>query len=884
MKHLLLLFLIVFTPFVILCQSVLPDETKIVYSASEKPLTEVIKEISKKSEINISFQDEIFDSNPNISIISRGKPLGLVLDKILATSNVKYKMIGNQIVLIKTEEIKNESIRISGYISDSESGEKLPFASVYLHDKSQGTSSNEYGFYSMKVPAGEIHIYFSYLGYKLEIKDFKSDEDLTINIDLKSNTKLNEVIVIESPENAEEENAIVEILSIDNMHSRLPLGGEPDVLRLSYMLPGVSTGADGFGGMSIRGGSLDENLILLDGIPVYNANHAMGVFSIFNSDVIKSTKLYKAGFPAEFGGKLSSVLDIRTREGNNNKTSGSISMGMLAAKATIEGPILKGKSSYLLSARRTFLDPWISLVTSSYSNITDSDQFTKLYFYDINAKVNFFVSKKSKLYLSLYNGQDVFDSQNTKAQEVSDTSSTEDIRNMDWVFKNTLGAIRWNYQASNKLFFKSSFYLSRYNFEAFDISRFNIRNSNEEVLNSIYRTSLYNSDIQDLGLKINVDLLQNKSHTFRFGLEAINHRYRPGLLRRDNTDRIDKNIEITKSYLLSRLIEDERIGNEVRIFLEDQITLSQHAKLNVGINQAFHLADSVNYVIPEPRIAFSFIKNRSKFKTSFSYLSQYSHVLSNSGISLPIDLWVPTTDVIKPAVGWIAAASYEHKIGSNYTIGVEGYYKEMNQLSAFNEGNFVEIDTSTNWEFYVANEGFGQAYGTEVYINKPFGKVTYNLNYTWSKSIRKFPEINNGRTFPYRFDRRHQVKFNTVYAIGSNAEFSLNWVYTTGSPFSLPSTYGIETDQEGNEILVFDYDSKNGNRLSDYHRLDIGFNLYNNFKWGRSKFTVGAYNVYDRKNIYYIEVYREDAENNEFDFRGLNLLPILPTLSYSLSF
>ncbi len=875
-----ILFVLVFYANETFAQSELPDEIRIVYSATNLPLSQIIKEISRKSGVNISFQDEIFEEDKLVNVVSRGKPVGRVLEEILEGTGVKYRIIGNQIVLVKTEEIdQSKEHTISGYISDAISGERLPFGSVYLHDKSFGTTANEYGFYSFKVKAGEKHIYYSYLGYKIEIVDITITKDEQINVLLNPNVQLNEVLVIESSETIESENADVEEISIDELRSSVPLAGEPDVVRMAYMKPGINTGADGFGGMSVRGGSINHNLVMLDGIPVYNVNHALGVFSIFNSDVVKSTKLYKAGFPSRYSGRLSSVLDVITREGNNKEFRTHASIGLISAKAAIEGPFTKDKSSYLISARRTYLDPWINLYARNTSSSNESNA-TNAYFYDMNAKMNFTLNKRNKLFVSFFNGRDVF---RNDVALLDDENNVEDENNLDWEFQNTLGTIRWNWQASNSIFVKSSLYISRYNFEAFDLVKYENRNEQDSLTTRYFRAKLYNTGIQDIGLKTNVDWIYSSNHTFRFGYDLVRHRYRPGLfITNDIDNEIPDDENVDKAALYSLFEQETFVGSEMRLYFEDQLKLSKRWRLNIGLNQAFHSVDSTTYIIPEPRASLMYENGGSTFRASYSRLSQYSHLLSNTGVGLPLDVWIPTTSNIPPEKAWIASLEYHQQLSKSTQFGIEAYYKKLSDLARFNESSSLRIAELQNWQTNVPI-GQGEAYGVETSLNKNLGRFTFGANYTWSKAFRTFDGFAKADTFHYRFDRRHAVKLNAVYSLNDNVELSVNWVYGSGNPISIPTDYTEILLPNGDVTIILIYDEKNDVRFQPYHRMDVGISLFNNYTWGRQKITFGAYNVYNRRNPLYMDLVR-NFEPTSFGAETVSFLAIVPTFSFSMSF
>jgi len=513
-------------------QYVIPDEVLVTYQANKKPLKEVLLDLSEKSEVSIAFQDEIIPVDSLVSITIRRKQLGLALDELLEDTNVKYKNIGSSIVLVNDiyKQTKGDKKTISGVLTDIESGETLVFANVFLFDKSAGVTTNEYGFYSFTLPKGLQRIYYSYAGYQQEIREIELIEDQVMNVQLKPyNILLNEVVISDKRKsNQEEVPQSQDVLPVDKINSMLPLGGDADVVRLSQMMPGVNSGADGFGGLSVRGGSVDQNQILLDGVPIYNTNHALGLFSVFNSQIIKSATLIKGSFPARYGGMLSSVLDIRTRDGNKNRLRGDLGVGLLAMKGSLEGPI-GDKGSFLVAARRTFADIWIGSITSALNESNQKRGSTNYYFYDLNAKLNFELNDKSQLFINFYNGKDVF------GNEVTSNSSLDGIRReeldvVDWNWGNTLLSLRWNNQLSKKSFLNTTLYSTRYNYRSFDHDRFSEFIEPPDNIAVNYRAGLYSSAIHDLGLRFDFDYIPSEKHTIRMGGSLINHAFSPGLL------------------------------------------------------------------------------------------------------------------------------------------------------------------------------------------------------------------------------------------------------------------------------------------------------------------------------------------------------------------
>ena len=779
-----------------------------------------------------------------------------------------------------------ERITISGYLIDENSGEKLVYGNVALSDYTKGTISNEYGFYSFTLPKDSLAIEFSYLGYE---SVFISDlflRDTVINIMLSSEVLLNEVLITDTRLNVNElenyEISSVDVLPFDKITSLVSLGGEPDVIRLAHMMPGVNTGADGFGGMNVRGGTIDQNLILFDGVPIYNANHGLGIFSIFNTSTIKSAKLYKGAFPARFEGRLSSVLDIRTREGNKKKLSGDISLGLLTAKATIEGPLgNNGENSFILSARRTFLDPWIN-ATADFLNESNTRKGKISYrFYDLNGKIDVAINKKNRLFVSYYKGNDSFENEASVALTEDGITFTE--ANLDdWDWGNDVAVLRLNTEVSNKIFLNTSLYYTNYKFDSFGKDRFKEIQNNEIILDS-YLGGIYNSNITDIGLRFDLDYIPRPEHYLKLGIAAIHHKFSPNLVFVSTVDDfVGKNEVLTKENLEAEGVGPQLDGTEIQLYVEDEIKLSSRTKINIGFHNSVILTESKTFIFPQPRVSFLTNFNGYFLKGSVSFMSQYLQLLTNSGLGVPADLWLPSTDKLSPQKGWITTAGFGKKISTGSIMG-ELFYKSMSDIIAFNEGGIFNITENSDWEEFIP-KGKGNAYGAEFSYNKDVGKTTWFANYTLSWSNRQFETINNGVSFAARYDRRHAFKVSLIHRISKYSEFTFNWTYASGNRVTVPKRFAEVPLPDGRVDLRLIYEEKNNFQLPDYHRLDIGINLYSTKKWGRQKFSLGVFNAYNRKNPYFVDITRDETQIRTYTFKQFNILPILPSLSYSVSF
>ena len=856
----------------------IPDEIRTDYTAVKKELGQVLWDLSRNTGVNIAFSKEKIQADSLVSISVKNETLGSILNSLFVQSDLKYEIVGNQLV-IKRDEFVNvdKIITLSGMVEDAQSGEPLIYANLYLLEQNIGTETNEAGNYSLTVRSGVQRLYVSYLGYKKTILELKLKKDSTLNISLEPESLLNEILILdEDIVQIEKSLSSSSELPIDQIRSIATLGGEPDVIRLAQMMPGVSTGADGFGGINVRGGSADQNLILYDGVPVYNTGHALGIFSVFNSSTIKSAQLMKGAIPARFGGRLSSVMDIRTKDGNYKKTGGEFSLGALAFKGTLEGPIVKDKSSFLISYRRTILDPWIKGLTEYINEFVDKEGFAEYHFYDVNAKINFRLNDKNKLAFSFYRGRDLFDN-NVKTFTNVQGLPTEELNQDNWSWGNQLFVAKWNSRISDKLFTNLTAYQTKFDFASFDHQRF-------EEQDTFFQADLFKSKISDLGIKLDFDYLPNPSNYIKFGVSAIQHQFNPGLINRnEGSDNVDNSLLIKKEDL-DDILEEADISNlELIAFLEDELKIGNYLTVNLGVHASSVRTNSKSYTSIQPRFAFIAKADDVWFKGGISRMNQYLHLLSNSGLGLPTDVWIPSTDRIAPEQSWIYTLGAGIDFGKGLIGGVEGFYKVFENVVSYNEGVLSPINSTNDWDQNIPI-GTGNSYGIEVSLDKKLGKTLWFANYTVSLSNRKFRALNAGTQFPFRYDRRHQIKLTFIRKLTENAEFSLNWTYGTGNPLTVPYELIRFTDENGVARLIPIYREKNNELLPDYHRFDIGFNFYNDYSFGRQKFTIGLFNAYNRKNPFYLELRRNVDKPERFEYSQYSLLPILPSLSYSLSF
>lgn len=757
---------------------------------------------------------------------------------------------------------------ISGYINEKGSKENLPGVTVYIPKLKVGTASNNYGFYSITLPKDSVEVIFSYVGFKAKKLNFYLDKNISFNVEMGAEDLDEVTVTAEQTKRVSEETQMSTVdIPIEQIKQIPALMGEKDVLKVIQLMPGVQKGSEGSTGIYVRGGGPDQNLIILDEAPVYNANHLFGFFSVFNGDALKSVELIKGGFPARYGGRLSSVIDLQMKDGNKEKIHGEAGIGIISSRLTLEGPIIKNKCSFLVSARRTYIDALIY-------PFLPKDGKVGYYFYDMNAKLNYVFNDKDRLYLSGYFGKDKF-YLNTKA------ANSESKAGLDW--GNATGTLRWNHLFNNRLFSNLSVIFTKYQLGI----------ENQEKFGSDYFNLKYKSNIRDLGAKYNFDFMPSPNHYIKFGLNFTWHHFIPQALVVKSSDPVN---ELNNK---SQTIDTYEGG----IFIEDDWKITSKLKMNIGFRLSTFSSYGTNFINPEPRAAVRYLLgNDLSLKASYAMMNQYLHLLSNTGIGLPTDLWVPATNKVKPQQSQQVALGLAKDIrDKNLTLTIEGYYKWMKNVlnykegaSFFNVGDNSGTETENDWQTKVVS-GSGLSYGAEFLIQKKVGKFTGWIGYTLSWTWLQFDSLNFGERFPARYDRRHDISVVGIYKINDHITLSATWVYGTGNAITLPlASYGVEQhsiqgaqQSNPNDLWPYsingDYGKKNSFRMSPYHRMDIGIQFHKKLKRCVRTFEFSLYNVYSRQNpfFYYIN-YDQASKKNKL--MQVSLFPILPSVSWTYKF
>lgn len=780
-------------------------------------------------------------------------------------------------LLLASLNIYAQTVSVSGTLSDAQSGEALIAANVFHIESNSGTSSNIYGFYSYTAEPGIWNLRISYIGYADTTLTLSVTKDIRIDIALEPSVALETVEVNATEVSRIEESTQMSAVSIPVQQiNQIPaLLGERDVLKALQLMPGVQSGGEGQAGLYVRGGSPDQNLILLDGVPVYNANHVFGFFSVFSTDAIKDVNLIKGGFPARYGGRLSSVLDIRLKEGNKKELHGAASVGVVAAKVLLEGPIGNGeKTSFLISGRRTYVDalarPFIRA-----SATTDVDP--SLYFYDFNAKIRHQIDAQNELFLSTYLGKDSYGFKETfrENQTIENTSV-----GLDW--GNTTAALRWNRLWNSKLFSNVTAIYSNYELNN-DISNQTILRQNESDFIEQEIGLGYGSGIRDMGLKIDFDYLPMPQHSIKAGASATYHNFNPGTFKllAINENRTDTDTTIQQTQLGAW---------ETALYIEDDWEVNKRLKINGGLHfSSFHVPEDDYYSLQVRFAGRYLLGNQWSLKASFANMRQYIQLLTNENLSLPTDLWLPSTDLVKPQDSWQVALGAAKSLGQSYEFSTEVYYKEMYNVLSFKEG--ASLFAFSDWQERVT-QGNGQAYGWEVLLQKKKGRLTGWVGYTLSWSWRQFNDINFGRRYPFRFDRRHDISVVGIYEITPKIRCSATWVYGTGNAVTL-STHeflwfqNIPGSGPSGAQIVENFSSKNNYRAPDYHRLDIGIDFIKEKKFGTRTWSIGAYNAYNRANPFFIFADSRFDPNTGQTMNVINqasLFPIIPYINFRYEF
>jgi hypothetical protein len=760
-----------------------------------------------------------------------------------------------------------QTVQLHGYVKDASTKEALVGVNITLKNQNTLVQSNNYGFFSLQLTANKRYqIIFSSVGFQndtLEIvaqNQNKMERPLRrtdpIDVYLKPlDYQLDEVVVEGNREPSKTTQISTNTLTPAEIKTIPLIFGEKDPIKAFQLLPGVQQASEGSSMFLVRGGGADQNLLLLDQATVYNANHLFGFISTFNADPIKHIELYKGGFPARYGGRLSSVLDVRMKEGSSEGFHGEVGIGLITSRLTLEGPIVKKKASFLFSARRTYFDAIKFLVPTKGFSVN-------YHFYDLNAKLNWQINPKNSLYLSLYTGSDKLAID--EGLQIGLVSSNYQY-GMNW--GNVTSTLRWSHVFSEKLFANTSAIWTKYNFELFD-------KYSRQIADDKYQTETdYLSSIRDLSLKTDFDYFANLNTTIRWGGVFTQHSFNPQILK------------VGTETPASTTIDNAEWG----FYAEYESKWTEKLSSNLGLRLNSYHISSQNSRFFEPRAVLSYqASNTWTLKASYARTSQFTHQLSNTGVGFPTDLWVPATEKVPIASAQQVSGAIEKKFRNGYSLVLETYYKKMTNVVSYKETNtFVNVSTNQETNFWEnkLTSGQGWAYGYEVLLKKNSGKLRGWIGYTLGWSIRQFPDLNGGQPFYSRQDRRHDFELVATYSLKPSIRLSANWIYTTGNPITAPlaSFATFKNDRVG----LIDYGAMNIYRTPSVHRLDLGIQFYRKRKYFERYWEIGLYNAYNRQNPFYYSV--ETIENSQtntlkYELRSRALFPIVPSVGYNVKF
>lgn len=773
-------------------------------------------------------------------------------------------------IVMSTVAWSQDKVTLNGYIKDADNGEELIGVTVYVPQLKAGAVTNAYGFYSITLPKGTYEIQFSYLGYKFQSLTLELSDDVAHNVELQTEaTVIDEVVISDKrvDENVVSLQMSKNTLDLNQVRKLPALFGEIDIVKNIQMLPGVLTAGEGTSSFYVRGGSADQNLILNDEAPIYDPSHLFGLFSVFNADVIKDSELYKGGIPARFGGRLSSILEVRTKDGNNKNLNVAGGIGSMASRVMVEGPITKEKSSFIVSARRSYIDLFLKA----------ADQDNLVHFYDVNAKVNWKTNNKNRFFVAFYAGRDVFN--------FSDE--------FGFAWGNKTGTFRWNHLFNERLFSNTSVIVSNFDYKL--------------ELEDPATGFKWLSNLQEVSVKNDLSYFINTNHELTFGYHITGRRFSPGRISPNSEGSIFTEVELQHLYALDHALyvsDQHRVSEKITLDYGLRLSIFQNIgksdvylyedpqdNININRTDTLHYGAWENiktYVNVEPRVALRYILGEGQSaKISYNRMVQNTHLIAAGTVPVPFNTWNPSGYYLEPQLADQVAVGYFRNFSNNtYEFSAEAYYKDIKNVTDFADNADIFFNQDLSTEF---RQGKAWAYGVELMLNKPRGKLTGSVGYTLSKAMRKIPGVNLDRAFAANYDRRHVVNIQAAYDMNERWTLGATFTYSTGRPITLP-TGKFEYQNYRPDVIT----ERNGYRLPAFHRLDLSatYNPRKNStrRW-KGQWVFSVYNAYNRQNPF--TIYTRITKNDDGDTIGdgytkearmIYLFPILPSITYNFKF
>lgn len=882
-----LLLLLCLVQFCIEAKGAEPDELLVTLKKKQVPVREVLEEITRQTGISFSYESSLIKDLPKVSIKVKKKPLSACLQLLFRELPITFTRTGKFVILKK----KAQKVIISGFVRDRASSESLIGASVYDMESRRGTTSNADGFFSLPVETGrKVRLHISYVGYDpLQHSFTLLKKDTTLSIGLTTRQRLAEVVItgkhtasslVQAPEMGHTR------LNKETIRQTPVLFGEADIIKTLQTLPGVSAGTAGLAGMYVRGGNGDDNLYMIEGNPLYQVNHIGGLFSSFNAEAVKDVEFFKSAFPARYGGRLSSVVDVHTKDGNMKEYHGSAMLGLTSGSFNLDGPIVKDHTSFHFALRRSWVDA-LSAPAIAIWNATRKNGQTKLVaryaFTDLNVKINHQFNDRSRGYTGIYWGNDFL--KGGEKESGNHGYEAKNISTLRW--GNVMAFTGWSYVFSSQLFGNLNAAYTHYSST--------LKGDYYEGTKATHvsqKSSTQNS-IDDLSIRANFDYRPGASHHLHFGSNYIYHSFQP----------VDETAHFTNgpSIFQKEGNNASLSAHELGIYAEEDWRMNPTIRMNAGLRLGMYAIDGKVYTSLEPRFSARFLVNRQlSIKTSYARMSQYVHQLNESYINLPTDTWMPVSRKLKPMISdQIALGGYYDTPGKGYSFSIEGYYKWMNHLMEYKD-NYQFLPASTGWEDKLT-QGKGRSYGVELIARKESGKITGWVGYTLSWNDRRFADINKGERFPAKFDNRHKFNIVANWKVSPKVELTGNWTYTTGNRVTVsfenyqtiarPDYFNHYFPMPGSDLLppymdengLSYYTERNNFQLPAYHRLDVGINIYRPKKSGRMGiWNVSLYNAYCYMAP--VNIHKRTWYSETGYFAQLGLVPVIPSVSYTYKF
>lgn len=839
-------------------------------------LKDFTAQIEKASGYSFIYGEEVKTEHP-ITLHLKKTPLKKVLRQAFSGQNISFRFTASHILLHKEKaQTVQRRHTLNGYVLDQTSKESLIGANIYDRLNEVGTTTNPFGHFSITLPEGDTKLDFSYIGYTPRQISLHLCKDTLLTIQLQSDNQLDEVVILsDKPETGIQSSRMgASSIPIPHIKNTPALMSEADVLKSIQLLPGVQTGMSGTSGLYVRGGGPDQNLYLLDGVPLYNVDHALGLLSVFTPEAVKKVYLYKSSFPARFGGRLSSIVDVRTNDGNMQRYHGSFTIGLLTSHLHVEGPIWKDHTSFIITARRSYIDCFLPLVMPK-------DERGGYSLYDINAKLNHRFGEQDRLFISFYKGKDHI---YYKYKDENKFKQTH-----DW--GNTLLNTRWNHVFTPRLFSNTTLAYSRYVFDIRQEETSNIQQPDGPATTNA-SNNLFHSGINDLSVSTDFDYHPSPAHNIKFGGKYIYHQFAPEVQTGKQQDSNTGYPQANGNYILNN---SHIYAHDCSLYAEDDLSLNERWKINAGFHFSLFNVQKQTYLSLQPRLSVSFKATSNVIlKSSFSQMNQYTQLLSTTSLAMPSDLWVPVTRHIRPMKSFQYATGIYYTGIKNWEFSMEGYYKDMHNVLEYKDGD-SSIGSSHNWEDKV-EMGKGRSFGVELMAQKTAGRLTGWVNYTLSKSDRQFSAdgINNGKRFPYQYDRRHALNLTLNYQLTRRIDFNMSWTYASGCmatlpkekthtelpPVNVPPSWVMDNLNKGDMDY---YSSRNNYRLPASHQLNLGFNFHKQTRHGERIWNISILNAYNAMNPNFVYISRE-AQTGKPLLKKMTILPCIPSFSYTYKF